>query len=173
MTAIDDPTSEPGAARSPGVTYQQLLDADTHPVPDVLRLESPRYLGSEDVPIERYTSREYHRAEVDHLWSKVWQFACREEHIPDVGDYVKYDIAELSFLVVRAHEPTEDDHGLRAYPNSCLHRGRILKEYDQGQLLLWLPARRRVDRVGHGFVHRLAEELAVLAPCFLSQDKAW
>ena len=35
--------------RSPGITYQELLDADTHPVPDVLRLESPRFLGHEDV----------------------------------------------------------------------------------------------------------------------------
>jgi len=28
----------PGTARSPGITYQQLLDQDTHPVPAVLRL---------------------------------------------------------------------------------------------------------------------------------------
>ena len=59
----------------------------------MLRLESPRYLGSDDIPIERYTSREWHRREVDHLWSKVWQFACREEHIPVAGDYIVYDIA--------------------------------------------------------------------------------
>lgn len=123
MTAIE-PSPEVAAAKSPGVTYQDLLDADTHPVPDVLRLESPRYFGSDDVPIERYTSREWHRKEVDYMWKKTWQFACREEHIPEVGDYIKYDIAELSYLVVR----TED--GIKAYPNACLHRGRQLKEYD-------------------------------------------
>jgi hypothetical protein len=38
MTAVD-----PRQARSPGITYQELLDADTHPVPDVLRLEAPKY----------------------------------------------------------------------------------------------------------------------------------
>ena len=87
MTATDSsPTA--AEARSPGLTFQDLLDADTHPVPDVLRLESPRYFGSEDIPIERYTSREWHRREVDQLWSKVWQFACREEHIPEPGDYI-------------------------------------------------------------------------------------
>ena len=124
MTATD--SSETAAeARSPGLTFQDLLDADTHPVPDVLRLESPRYFGSEDVPIERYTSRDWHRREVDQLWSRVWQFACREEHIPEPGDYIVYDIAEKSYLVVR-----QADGSIKSFPNACLHRGRQLKEYD-------------------------------------------
>ena len=116
--------ADPRQARSPGITYQQLLDADTHPVPDVLRLESPRFLGNADIPIERYTSRAWHRAEVEQLWKRVWQFACREEHIPNPGDFIIYDIAELSFVVVRTHEGT-----IKAYPNACLHRGRRLKDY--------------------------------------------
>ena len=41
----------PGEARSPGVSYQELLDTDTHDVPDVLRLESPRFLGDEDLSL--------------------------------------------------------------------------------------------------------------------------
>src|SRR6478752_7633157 len=77
-------TTEPGLARSPGLSYQDLLDADTHPVPDVLREQSPRYLGNQDISIERYTTRDWHRREVERLWKRVWQFACREEHIPDV-----------------------------------------------------------------------------------------
>ena len=32
--------------RSPGLTYQQLLDQDTHEVPAVLRLQSPRDNGT-------------------------------------------------------------------------------------------------------------------------------
>ena len=67
--------------RSPGITYQQLLDTDNFPVPEVLRLESPRYLGSDDVPKMRYTSAEWHEREVERLWKQVWQFACREEQI--------------------------------------------------------------------------------------------
>ena len=124
MTATDQPAADTGA-RSPGPTFQDLLDADTHPVPDVLRLESPRYFGSDDIPIERYTSREWHRREVDQLWSKVWQFACREEHIPEPGDYIVYEIAEKSYLVVR-----QADGSIKSFPNACLHRGRQLKEYD-------------------------------------------
>ena len=117
--------TQPRTARSPGVSYQALLDADTHPVPDVLRLESPRFLGDADISVERYTSRDWHRREVERLWLKVWQFACREEHIPSAGDYVIYDIANLSFVVIR----TESGE-IKAYPNACLHRGRRLKDYD-------------------------------------------
>lgn len=124
MTATDPSVLDTGA-RSPGLTYQQLLDADTHPVPDVLRLESPRYLGSQDIPNERYTSRAWHRLEVERLWSRVWQFACREEHIPEAGDYIVYEIADKSYVVVR-----QADGSIRAFPNACLHRGRQLKDYD-------------------------------------------
>ncbi len=146
MTATEQPAAGVGA-RSPGVSYQDLLDADTHPVPDVLRLQSPRYLGSADIPVERYTSREWHRREVDQLWSRVWQFACRTEHIPDPGDYIVYDIAGLSYIVVR-----QADHTIKAYPNACLHRGRQLKEYDGHCSELRCPF--------HGFAWRLDGTLA-------------
>ena len=118
-------TAEPGTARSPGITYQQLLDTDTHNVPDVLRWESPRYLGDEDIPIDRFISREWHERETDRLWGRVWQFACREEHLPYVGSYIVYEIVNMSFIVIRT-SPEE----IKAYRNACLHRGRQLKDYD-------------------------------------------
>ena len=111
--------------RSPGVTYQQLLDDDTHEVPEVLRLQSPVDLGDVDVPASRYTSREWFDKEVEHLWKKVWQYTCREEEIPEPGDLYVYDIAGMSFIVVRT-----ESGAIKAYPNACLHRGRQLKEYD-------------------------------------------
>ena len=114
-----------GAKRSPGISYQALLDTDTHSVPDVLRLQSPQYLGSADVAASRYTSKEWHDREVEGLWKRVWQFACREEQLPHVGSHIIYEIAHLSYIVVRA-----DEHTIKAYPNACLHRGRQLK--DQG-----------------------------------------
>ena len=112
-------------ARSPGISYQELLDTDSRPVPDVLRLESTAHLGSEDIPVERYTSRSWHDLEVERLWKRVWQFACREEDIPEPGDHHVYEIATMSFLVVRT--ATGD---IKAYPNACLHRGRRLKDQD-------------------------------------------
>ena len=124
MTTTDHPV-DAGTARSPGLSYQDLLDTDTHPVPEVLRLESPRYLGSEDVPVERYTSREWYEKEKERLWTRVWQFACREDHVPEAGDHIVYEIAGRSYLVVRT-----DTGEIKAYPNACLHRGRQLKDHE-------------------------------------------
>jgi phenylpropionate dioxygenase-like ring-hydroxylating dioxygenase large terminal subunit len=111
----------PAEARSPGLTYQQLLDSDTRPVPEVLRWQSARALPAVRVPIERYTSRAFHALEVEKVWKKVWQMACREEEIPAVGDHTVYTIADLSVLIVRGA-----DERIRAFPNACLHRGRQL-----------------------------------------------
>jgi phenylpropionate dioxygenase-like ring-hydroxylating dioxygenase large terminal subunit len=118
-------TDATGRPRSPGISYQQLLDTDTHDVPVVLRLESPKFLGSADVSIDRYISRDWHELEKQKLWSRVWQYVCREEEIPAVGDHHVYSIAGASYLIVRS-----DEHTIKAYPNACLHRGRQLKDYD-------------------------------------------
>ncbi len=113
--------SEP---RSPGLSYQELLDTDTHPVPAILRLQAPARLGDADLSIDRYISPAFHEREVEKLWKRVWQFACREEHIPRVGDHIVYEIANLSFVVMRV-APRE----IKAYVNACLHRGRQLKDH--------------------------------------------
>ena len=51
--------------------------------------------------------------------------ACREEEIPEVGDYVVYDVAGLSLIVTR----TGKDE-IKAYHNFCLHRLRKLRTED-------------------------------------------
>ncbi len=117
--------STANGARSAGILYQELLDADSKPVPPVLRLESPIEPGVTRVPVERYTSRAFHDLEVEKLWKRVWQMACREEEIPEVGDYTVYEIADLSFLIVRTRP-----HEFKAFYNACLHRGRQLREFD-------------------------------------------
>lgn len=56
------------------------------------------------------------------MWSRTWQWACREEHIPEPGDYAVYDIGDRSAVVVRG-----PDRSIKAFVNSCLHRGTQLK----------------------------------------------
>ena len=138
-----DPETMP---RSPGITYQQLLDQDSRPVPDVLRLQSPKDMGLQRYSVKRYTSAAWHELEVERLWKKVWQFTCREEDIPEPGDHYRYDIAGMSFLIVR----TETGE-LKAYPNACLHRGRMLKEFDGNAAELRCPF--------HGFCWKLDGQL--------------
>ena len=117
------PMSPNQGARSGGLSYQELLDTDSREVPDVLRLQSARDLPAVHVPIERYVSQEFHDLEVEKVWKKVWQFACREEQIPEPGDHEVYRISDLSVLIVRG-----EDQKIRAFHNSCLHRGRALKD---------------------------------------------
>lgn len=73
------------------------------------------------IPVEAYISADYARDEKEKLWAKVWQVACREEELPNVGDYVTYDILDQSVIVVRS--ATDQ---ISAYYNVCRHRGRRL-----------------------------------------------
>jgi len=95
------------------------------PWPPHLRIESPYKGGVKRVKTDRFYKKEYHDLEVERIWKKCWQMACRAEEIPNVGDYIVYDVAHLSFIVMRAAE-----NEIKAYWNSCPHRGRKLKTFD-------------------------------------------
>ena len=110
-----------GSDERPALTYSALLDTDTRPIPPHLREQAPRDIGVAPVPTSRFYDRDNHNKEVAHVWSKVWQWACREEDIPNVGDCHLYEIAERSIIVVRSAPNT-----IKAFYNSCLHRGRKL-----------------------------------------------
>jgi hypothetical protein len=73
------------------------------------------------VGAEAYISEEYARAERDRLWRKVWQQVGRVEEIPEVGNFLTYEILDDSIIVVR----TAPDR-IAAYHNVCPHRGRRL-----------------------------------------------
>jgi phenylpropionate dioxygenase-like ring-hydroxylating dioxygenase large terminal subunit len=118
QTRPSDPALAPGAARCPGPSYQDILDADGDAVPPAMRLQQYEYLGSADIGFERYFSAEIAQAEFAQMWSRTWQWACREEHIPGPGDRYVYDVGPYSILVVRGH-----DLAVRAFVNSCPHRG--------------------------------------------------
>jgi phenylpropionate dioxygenase-like ring-hydroxylating dioxygenase large terminal subunit len=117
MTNLDQ-QNRSGRATS----YDELLRDDTKPVPDVLKARSHPDLGTDGVERDRYLSREFHEWEMERLWPRVWQMACREEVLAQPGDHVVYEIGDLSLVVVRA-----DDGAIRAFHNSCLHRGTQLR----------------------------------------------
>lgn len=112
--------------RRPSPSVQEVFATDTNPAPDMMRSESPADgWPTNDVSAERYFSKEWHDREVETVWRKCWQLACREEEIPNVGDHIVYNIVHDSLIVVRT-SPTE----IRAYINSCLHRGTMLRTED-------------------------------------------
>ncbi|CAI7979688.1 Rieske (2Fe-2S) domain protein [Frankia sp. Hr75.2] len=133
MTQVSEPTSDHGdvealieakvAGRS-GKTYQQVIREDGDEIPDFMR-PSWQDLGDEDIPIDRYTSREFLELEVEHVWRKAWQMVCREEEIPEPGDHIVYEIVNDSFIITRTL-----DGSIKALQNACLHRGRRLRATD-------------------------------------------
>jgi len=115
----------PGEARCPGPSTRDLILADGMPVPPQLVAESYTFLGDSDIPYERYLSQDFFNLEMEKMWSKVWQWACREEHLLHVGDYITYDIGPNSVIVVRS-APDE----VKAYVNSCPHRATQFRPSD-------------------------------------------
>jgi len=73
------------------------------------------------IPEADYTARDLLARERARLWPRVWQIACREEEIPEVGDYLNYEILDESILLVRV---AADE--IKAFYNVCQHRGRRL-----------------------------------------------
>ncbi|MDP1819113.1 MAG: aromatic ring-hydroxylating dioxygenase subunit alpha [Acidimicrobiales bacterium] len=116
-----------------------------------LRVHAAADLGDADLSVDRYLSREFHDLEVERLWGRAWQLACREEDIPEVGDTTIYDIADRSLLIVR-----EAPERIRAYHNACLHRGRQLRSEPGWNAELRCPF--------HGFTWRLDGSLKEI-PC--------
>lgn len=125
---MSDKMSKEDLARtrmSKGVNWVDLMETDSKPVPDFLKEPSYHYRGSDPIPAERYTSREFAALEREKMWPHVWQFAAREEDLPEPGDYVVYENAGRTFLICR-----QDDGSVRAFHNVCLHRGRKLRTED-------------------------------------------
>lgn len=111
--------------RHPGDTYDDILNRDSRPVPKYLREGAVPDLGAQPIAASRYFSPDFFDKEARCVWSRVWQMACREEDIPNVGDCHVYEILGKSLIVVRSAP-----HSIKAFHNSCLHRGRKLVTHD-------------------------------------------
>jgi len=124
LTAQPDLTLAPGEARAPGPSTQDLLQSEPSNAQDpALLTSSDAFLGDEDLPFARYTHQQFFDLEMQHLWPKVWQWACREEHIRKSGDFYTYDVGPYSALVIRG-----EDNQIRAFVNACPHRGMALTD---------------------------------------------
>jgi phenylpropionate dioxygenase-like ring-hydroxylating dioxygenase large terminal subunit len=104
----------------PVISYQELLARDSRPSP-AFYAPVTRDLGTEPVPASRYTDPEFFKVETEKVFMKTWQFACRDEDIPEIGDTFVYELLDQQLLVVR-----QRDKSVRAFKNVCRHRGRKL-----------------------------------------------
>jgi nitrite reductase/ring-hydroxylating ferredoxin subunit len=120
-------TTEPaiGSIRSHGPSVQDLHAAETRVVPPALLDHSYVAQGMADVPKTRYTSAQYAALENEYMWTQTWQMACTVDEVLEPGDHVVYDVADQSVIVTRTKSGE-----LKAYYNSCLHRGTKLRVDD-------------------------------------------
>lgn len=120
-----DAASESEWARSHGISWQELMRQDSRPAPDSLTKPSFEHRGSDSIAAARYTSEDFARLEREKMWPYVWQFAAREEDLPEPGDFVVFENVGRSYLISR-----QDDGSVIAMHNVCLHRGRKLRTED-------------------------------------------
>jgi len=78
-------------------------------------------LEASTLPPACYTSPGFYRREVQTIFMKVWNFIGRADRIPDAGDYFTIEFAGVPVIVMRGA-----DGEVRAFANSCRHRGALL-----------------------------------------------
>lgn len=131
--------------------YVDFITRSGEEVPPTVAERGTHRPVTKPLPYEYYLDPKYVPEEIEKIWKKKWQVACREEDIPEVGDRVAYDVGPLSFLIVRSAE-----NEFKAFWNSCRHRARRLCgdkpesgdmlqcpfhawSYDLNGKLVWVP----------------------------------
>ncbi len=82
--------------------------------------------GSECYNKDGYFSRDYARLEWDKMWTRSWLIAGVSSDIPEVGDFLVFDIGDESIIVTRT------EAGVKAFYNVCSHRGSKLVWEERG-----------------------------------------
>ena len=96
-----------------------------------------------------YHDPAHYRRELEAFWYARWVAVAREEEIPGPGDWRLVRIGTQSLVVLRA-----DDGKLRAFHNTCRHRGSVLCTEESGNF-----ARRRIVCPYHSWTYDLAGKL--------------
>ncbi|MGH2650441.1 MAG: aromatic ring-hydroxylating oxygenase subunit alpha, partial [Actinomycetota bacterium] len=87
------------------------------------------------IPARYYYDPQHYVRELEVFWYGMWVLAGREEEVPEPRDYKVLKVGTQSIVVLR-----DLDGQLRAFHNTCRHRGSILCTEEQGRL----PGRRLV-----------------------------
>ena len=77
--------------------------------------------------IYRQGDEELFRLELTEIFGNSWLFAGLAADLPSPGDYLTWNLADRSYLIVRDREGA-----LRAYLNRCPHRGSALSLTERG-----------------------------------------
>ena len=90
-------------------------------IDDLIQLDQAR------VNIEVYTSEEIFQEELDNIWYKTWVFLGHESEVRQPGDYKTTYIGLVPVIVSR-----DEDGGINALINRCIHRGTTVCQQEHG-----------------------------------------
>lgn len=88
-----------------------------------LELCQPNY----SLPRAFYTSPDFFRLDMEQIFYQHWLFVAHECELPELGDYLSYGIGDYSIIIQR-----QTDGSLKAFHNTCRHRGARLCQQQQG-----------------------------------------
>ena len=82
----------------------------------------------DSLPAHWYYDPAHYQRELKAVWYRDWVCVGREESLQRSGDYFVAPIGSQQLIVTRAN-----DRGLRAFENSCRHRGSLLCRESSGR----------------------------------------
>ena len=80
------------------------------------------------LPRDLYVSEEAFRFDTQVMLKSVWLYACTVAHVKNPGDYFVFEVAHNSIIIIRGR-----DNEVRAFWNSCRHRGARICEEQRGR----------------------------------------
>ncbi len=81
------------------------------------------------LPAAWYTDPEHYRAELEAVFYRNWLYVCHHSELAEPRSFRRFDVGTQSLLLLRA-----DDGVLRAFHNTCRHRGSELCAAAAGRL---------------------------------------
>ncbi|HIA11545.1 MAG TPA: aromatic ring-hydroxylating dioxygenase subunit alpha [Flavobacteriales bacterium] len=83
--------------------------------------------GERTLPGKYYHDEGIYSEEVEKIFYKFWIYACREEELPNFGDYKIIKVEDESIILVR-----DKENEVRGHFNVCRHRGTQLCAEEKG-----------------------------------------
>jgi len=88
-----------------------------------------------ELPVSAYTSKDWFDLEMEHIFSKTWQFAGLVEDVSNPGDFISIQAGLNNIFIVKGR-----DNRLRAFHNMCRHRGtQLLRAVGKAQKAITCP----------------------------------
>ena len=104
------------------------------PHPLAMDGKDPSNLRGDPIPQSCYYDPAFMKAEWEHLWTKIWHVAGREQQLPLPGDYIVHDFMHESVIIAR-----QKDGSLKGFYNSCGHRAARLAWDNSSQDSFFCP----------------------------------